>query len=1369
MNSRWQINRIGLVDFWYYDEEEFYFLDGRMLLRGSNGSGKSVTMQSFIPLLLDGNMRPERLDPFGSNARKMKNYLLEENDEREERTGYLYMEFKRLDADSYLTIGIGMRARRNKELDTWYFCILDGRRANKDFPLYKDGKIKLSLTKQELKNRIGEGGRVIETQREYMEMVNKQIFGFDTIEEYKELIELLIQLRTPKLSKDFKPSILNEILGNSLAPLSEDDLRPMSEAIENMDNLKMDLDRLKESVQAAGKIKREYEKYNQAVLRDKAKETLQIQKECKSQAKEQAKLEEKLSQSEKEFAAASEREVELKREQHVLEEKKSSLANSNINDLAQEKKKLERNLQENKKQIEDKEKSYSAKKEKQIDTENRRKEEDDRMYQLQQEMKDYLEEMEAYHENLDLVEFPFIKKDLEEYPEKDYEYGIHQAEIAKLEEKLEKGRHKLEEMEREKKQFDEILKSLDSSRVQRDRCETAFYQTENQLIEIRSELVEQIHRWNQENQFLVLSPDSLQQMEGIIQAFTIQQDYHEVRKIMNEQFFQLENACKDEKYVIDKELKEIKAQIYETQQELNHWEQQTDPEPEIREEVRENRKRLEEKNIPYTPFYQLVDFKENLSEDRANKLEEALLHMGILDALLIPSDYQETVVNMGNGCCDRYLFGDASEVSQNLHSLLSVDCQSDSQFYQQISDILGQISLEEAKKPVVETVSHTVVKEDGTYQLGILTGTITGTYTAKYIGANAREQFRQKMIQEYKEKLAKERNEESILLEKQAAKKQQLELLNLEQTRFPKDDDLRIAVKAFEDASYELERSQSEVHRQEEKAKQEEQKVRTIRSQAQELAEKVHLAPKLELFLEALEDSRKYKEAFHQLQLSHNRYQHSFHNLQNLSDQLESIQQDLDELLGDLNGLKHTQKQLLAQLESVNQQLNIQGYEEHQAELEQCIERLSQIPHELEQFIRKQGTLEKEIGQFQQELLKLQEKMRRTKEEAKEIEDRFYKELQLHYVPLENITGEMNLIEQANICLKEIDTSFDGKVEEYQQNLQNVFYENKSALSDYNLSLDSIFTSQSEKNAIGKRLDIKAKYQYVSVTFLELVERMEAAIQEKETILSEKDRELFEDILANTVSRKIRAKIYKSMEWVEKMNAHMENMHTSSGLKLSLKWKAKRAEHEGQLDTSKLVELLKQDTELMREEEFAKLSSHFRSKIAEARKLLETKETIKSFHVIVKEVLDYRKWFEFTLECKKTGESKKELTNRVFFTFSGGEKAMSMYVPLFSAVASKYDSARTDAPRLISLDEAFAGVDEMNIKDMFRLMVEFEFNFIINSQILYGDYETVPSLAIYQLLRPGNVKYVTVVSYVWNGKQREYVENVGDRVEQEPR
>ena len=31
MNSRWQANKIGLINFWYYDEQEFPFVKGRML------------------------------------------------------------------------------------------------------------------------------------------------------------------------------------------------------------------------------------------------------------------------------------------------------------------------------------------------------------------------------------------------------------------------------------------------------------------------------------------------------------------------------------------------------------------------------------------------------------------------------------------------------------------------------------------------------------------------------------------------------------------------------------------------------------------------------------------------------------------------------------------------------------------------------------------------------------------------------------------------------------------------------------------------------------------------------------------------------------------------------------------------------------------------------------------------------------------------------------------------------------------------------------------------------------------------------------------------------------------------------------------
>ena len=298
-----------------------------------------------------------------------------------------------------------------------------------------------------------------------------------------------------------------------------------------------------------------------------------------------------------------------------------------------------------------------------------------------------------------------------------------------------------------------------------------------------------------------------------------------------------------------------------------------------------------------------------------------------------------------------------------------------------------------------------------------------------------------------------------------------------------------------------------------------------------------------------------------------------------------------------------------------------------------------------------------------------------------------------------------------------------------------------------------------------KRIDILAKYRGMPVKFKELIEKMNEDAEVLKRLLSDRDRELFEDILANTISKKIRGKIQASKRWVEKMNTLMESMQTSSGLKLSLRWKNKRAEKEEQLDTRALVELLQKDVEIMREEEVESLSRHFRSKIEEARKISGDMGSVQSFHATMREVLDYRKWFEFQLFSQKSGERQKELTNSVFGTFSGGEKAMSMYVPLFSAVVAKYQGGRADAPRLISLDEAFAGVDNRNIRDMFRLMTQFEFDFIINSQVLWGDCDTLDALAIYQLIRPENAKFVTVMPYLWNGHSKELLDDE-EKVEQ---
>ena len=44
----------------------------------------------------------------------------------------------------------------------------------------------------ELRNRIGDGGRIFESQKEYAAYVNQVLFGFETMDEYREMLELLI-------------------------------------------------------------------------------------------------------------------------------------------------------------------------------------------------------------------------------------------------------------------------------------------------------------------------------------------------------------------------------------------------------------------------------------------------------------------------------------------------------------------------------------------------------------------------------------------------------------------------------------------------------------------------------------------------------------------------------------------------------------------------------------------------------------------------------------------------------------------------------------------------------------------------------------------------------------------------------------------------------------------------------------------------------------------------------------------------------------------------------------------------------------------------------------------------------------------------
>ena len=728
MNSKWQINRVGLLDFWYYDEEEFDFLDGRMLLRGANGSGKSVTMQSFIPLLLDGNMRPERLDPFGSRARKMENYLLEEGDEREERTGYLYMELKRLESEEYLTLGIGLRARKNKKLESWYFCVTDGRRVGKDLFLYKDVENKITCSKGELKYRIGEGGKVMETQGEYAQCVNRLLFGFETQEEYKELLELLIQLRTPKLSKDFKPTVINEILSSSLQTLSEDDLRPMSEAIENMDNLKTNLDTLSESIHAARQIEKVYDQYNQIVLYDKALLFSDAGKAYENCMKNGKQITEGLAIHMEELRKEEQHYEALKQEEEILKEEKTSLDKSDAAQLKEQESKLKAELLERVKEQQTKEKQEQEKKEKQIDTEEKIKAETEKTERIWDEIENCLEEMETELEEIPFDEFTFLKNDILQDREKEQSFSSHHQLLNDYTKKVEQGKEALLEEKNSQEKYDRCLLELDVCREERNLAEKEMQQYENLLHETKSELTEQMYLWEKQNQELHLLPETMQEISRKIESYEMGSDYSEIRELARPKLYELERQFSENRMVLERNLQEEQENLYQAETELEEWKNQKDPEPEQPDCVKANRELLKEKKIPYFQFYKTIEFDQILEEERRNHLEEALLEMGILDALIVPEEYREQALALDAGVCDRYIFSDAAYVRNNIMDFLDVDNEEgDILLYQNVSRILTAIGWKEQDE---ETISESIEKnrtwidKRGNYGIGIIEGTV---------------------------------------------------------------------------------------------------------------------------------------------------------------------------------------------------------------------------------------------------------------------------------------------------------------------------------------------------------------------------------------------------------------------------------------------------------------------------------------------------------------------------------------------------------------------------------------------------------------------------------------------------------------------
>ena len=203
--------------------------------------------------------------------------------------------------------------------------------------------------------------------------------------------------------------------------------------------------------------------------------------------------------------------------------------------------------------------------------------------------------------------------------------------------------------------------------------------------------------------------------------------------------------------------------------------------------------------IPYQEFYKVIEFGKQLDEKACNFLEEALLKMGILDAIVVDEQYKEQVLVPAKGCEDCYLFASESSVEKSLLDVLELN--------EEVNDIFSNYRMTGILKNIAYDEENILsVSSNGTYHMGILTGTITGEHEAGFLGRRARERQRRMKIDECKNQIAQLEERRALLEQQKQLLETRKDVLKSEFDQFPDDTHMRNAVKILleEERKYEI-------------------------------------------------------------------------------------------------------------------------------------------------------------------------------------------------------------------------------------------------------------------------------------------------------------------------------------------------------------------------------------------------------------------------------------------------------------------------------------------------------------------------------------------------------------------------------------
>ena len=1312
--------RLGIVNIWQYDYQEWWLEGGNLLLRGDNSVGKTKVIELTLPFLLDAQMHPNRLDPFGQREGRSMYWNLLEGGAlgQNQREGFTWIEFGRVESEGqehFVTIGAWLRASSaTTKVDPVYF--LTPKRVGQELFFPRAGEP--TIGKEGLRRQVGE---VYTTRREYQQAVDQALFGLG-LERYREMVDLLLQLRQPKLSAALKPSKLTGIIADSLPPVDEEQIASLADQYEQLEEYQSRIDELEKNEKGVDRYLIRYRTFVRRQVRLAAEELRAANTAVEDEAK-------KLDALDRSLETAQRTRQDLESAQAGARESRDAV--SGRLDAARQLPEM-KTVQQIEQARSEAEKSLETLTDAETLLEVTRSDlatASEEQTRAQQDLRPVQEQLSHAQR---AAERAASSADLT---------VVHQGAARSLLENPEVTLKKMRALARAKReqagelallvdQISPLGASLATVREQISEQEAATEQAREAALgaEAAVDQAGQVHldaiqSWQadlRELSFLHGEIEALQ--EG---ALHLEIDASSLLAATRRR---ASSALEQDVASSLATIKELESREAELGAEITALEQQTEIPP-IAPAVRT----AERTGRSGAPFYRCVDFRSSLASEQAALLEAGLEASGLLDAWVWPSgqvesDVVDTSVLSGPAVEDslaNYLEPAADGVSVVVvHKILSS---------------LGS-----------DSRSANYFASDGSWRMGGLHGRAFKA-DAEFVGTTSREQARQRELAQLRAQDQAVADQLHSLQEALSALRARQQQLDAEVASFPSRTGYLEAYRTAEKAGAELESANAVLRQQREQEARISSRLQAVRATLSRRAEELLLTGFIDRLPELLSAIQVYVDQAISLCWA----AASVVNLRRTAEKaeeavqlrqtrVESQIQKVESRRRDYARAKAHAEELENSAEGQAALDTLERVDALKAELRHIEDAIDERVHQIVAAAKAEGDAGGELRALRETHVASSERRARAAEIVTELVHRGAVEVALNKeIPLE---GEWSMTRALDLARHEIEPGLQNEpthpeaIDSARNNLIGAFTDLTSTLHEYAPSLEWH----------GEIPQTMAVYNQVSVNIRVLRQRLDEEIASQRRLLTEKEKDIFEHFLMADLADHLRTRILRARQQVQDINDNLRAHPTNSGMTLSL-----RLSEEVEDSNQKLaLEYLMKDPSMLRDHERELLREFFQGRIAAAR----VQEGNQTWREHLTEALDYRRWHKLTIHQHLDGKVT-QFTDVRYAAGSGGEKSVSIHQPLFAAAATYYDSSGTDwAPRLIVLDEAFAGIDFPTRGRCLEMAEQFDLDLVMTSYEEMGTHEEISALAIYQMVRDPSRRGVYCERWIWNGQQLQLAE-----------